>query len=199
AKLVNANIIPVSGRDSDYLKPEQPVTYLELAPMVSQLVLRTASRQFFLPVDEKALPVLEPGIVLSLGPANALFRERLSVGDTVYFILLEPVADLPKGGRLRGRVVESYEEKTYVVVFDQLKTPEGGTYQTHARLVLEYPEGEGNGFILPGNVFQIETQLPPEVLPSPVPQPAQPPASSGSTLEPNSGQYLPELSESDLP
>lgn len=136
---------------------ESPFTQDEWQQISERLLAIRQQRYILLPKEEAELTPLEGGLTLKILPAKALFKERIGVGDDVYFTVSEDTALLPRGSSIHGKINKKTEEDHFSILFNQVKTPTDFYYKTRATLDLSF-EGNEEGFIIPTEPWIITTE-----------------------------------------
>lgn len=187
AKLVETQFLPGDPQKQAAitLKPDEVVRAKELAPLILKLMVNTSGNPAVLFPEPLVLPTLPAGLALTITPTSAIFKSRVTVGDSLYFSLVNAVNPLPQNSRLRGNITQIQDPDTFLVKLDRVDTPDGLHYQTNIDLTLHFTGRRD--LLVPGNDLPVVTQ-PTEIM-TPVssePPPNPPVGSSGSTSVPSS-------------
>lgn len=206
AKMTNSLFFPVlpEARAQIHLRPTYPITALEIAPFIVRMMQITGSHpETVAQATAGTVAVLPTDLILTVTPVTSLFRSRLAVGSTVHFALVSDAGPLTKGSRFTGKVESVTDGYTYNIHLTEVRTvDEDERYETNARLTIVFEEDDKKAFIVPGQVFEIETDQPLPIrergaeTPSSEPPPVPPEASSGNTSAPNSDPRSSESSGS---
>jgi hypothetical protein len=187
AKMAQVRFFKHSGQEKPALHPGAPVYPAEIAPMITYLMHLIEKRSVVGPTEE-VVPVLPAGMTLTLSPATGILEPQLTVGASVSFTLVNPIAPLPKGSKLQGTVQDAnMSSHSYTLDISNAETPDGTNYQTSAPLTLSFSPKGKLGFFVPGETFITTTRVPPNTSTTAMPVlPPNPPAeSSGSKAAPS--------------
>ncbi|MEB3288040.1 MAG: S-layer homology domain-containing protein [Vampirovibrionales bacterium] len=164
ARLVNAQLILPKPEPDNQLNIEAPLDFAELSAILSREVEIQDYKRFLLPVNEATLPHLPSGVAFSVVPNGALFKNKMVVGDTVYFSLTQPVQttlngaplEIPLGTRLDGElanITNGTEGPIYEIHFNKIQVPAGDNYQVEGSIDLKFDNTQVEPFIVPGEPY----------------------------------------------
>jgi hypothetical protein len=152
-----------------FTPPEEWVTVPTLAPLIHYMMFLNQRRAPLLGISE-LLPQVPPGLKLVISPATGILEDRLKGGGRLRFQLVDAVEGIPRTSTLFGSVEEALPDRTYRILINNIRTPEGQVYETRAHLSVSFSARDKLGFIVPGETFEVVTQaVPPPAtgLPSP--------------------------------
>jgi hypothetical protein len=166
------------------LNLERRVTPEEVVDLMDGLRRKTAEpTRLASRTNDMHLPILPAGLTLSFSPTQAIFRDKLSAGETFYFLTNQEVAMtpesaaslypgipaeqvptilLPRGTRLRARVVEADVQggrRIWTFRLNQAQTPDNRYFRMKALLTLSFEPKDPNAFVVPGQVFTVQTDV----------------------------------------
>ncbi|WP_303673494.1 hypothetical protein [Vampirovibrio chlorellavorus] len=153
--------------------PENWVTVPTLAPLIHYMMFLNQRRAPLLGISE-VLPQVPPGLKLVISPATGILEDGLKAGGRLRFQLVEAVEGIPRTSTLFGSVEKTLPERTYLILINNIRTPDGQVYQTRAELSVSFSARDKLGFIVPGETFEVVTEpVPPTVtgMPSPTGMP----------------------------
>jgi hypothetical protein len=179
AKMTQSRFFSRVRRHETTFQPlETEVTPQGLAPFINFMMFLNERRAPIVSAEDLA-PQLPAGIRLVVSPSTGILEERLKAGGRIRFQLVSAVETLPKGSMVRGVVQEAKANRTYIILFDTVRTTEGQNYETRAELSISFSAKDKLGFIVPGETFEVMTQSVPAdeapTLPESVPPPNAPP------------------------
>ncbi len=174
--------------------PEEWVTPQTLAPLIHYMMFLNQRRAPLLGISE-VLPQLPPGLKLVISPATGILEDKLKAGGRLRFQLVNSVESIPRTSTLFGSVEAALPDRTYRILINNIRTPEGQVFETRAQLSVSFSARDKLGFIVPGETFDVVTQaVPPPVTglptstgatgPSVVPTTPTVPANPGGLRQP---------------
>lgn len=173
AKMAQSRFFTRTRRYHTVFSPPQDwVTAPTLAPLIHYMMFLNQRRAPLLGISE-ALPQVPAGLKLVISPATGILEDRLKGGGRLRFQLVEAVESIPRTSTLFGSVEAALPDRTYRILINNIRTPEGQVYETRAQLSVSFSARDKLGFIVPGETFEVVTDA--------VPPPATGmPASSGT-------------------
>jgi hypothetical protein len=147
---------------------DKPLSRLDGAHMIYQRALLETPEGTRQAVK---IPVLPPGMTLTLSPTSAISAESLFVGGTLYFALSEPASRstpegpaLIRGTRILGVITAvSTNRLEAEVALKQATQPFGELYTLHALLPLVFtPDKDKQAILVPGDRLVCQTLSIPE-------------------------------------
>jgi hypothetical protein len=130
-----------------------------IAPYIVTLSHLNERRTVLPPHKEELLPYVPGGLTIKVAPTVAIFESHLTIGETVYFSLVEPINELPKGSKLRGTVVDIPTSHNYAIELTEAETPEEKIYRMSAEFPIVF-RNKSLPFVVPGETFQAVTRVP---------------------------------------
>ncbi len=171
ARLIQEGVIPLDLARGTQLMPEGVMKESELKVMLSRLqdkmglAPKITDRE-----SERLLPPLPVGLKLVVTPTGAIIREKLTLGESVYFITTQPaqLGDfiLPRGTRMKAMVEAISDESIWTLGFHQAATPAGQSFRMDAFVRLAFPKADEQAFIIPGHTFEMKVVADPENMPA---------------------------------
>lgn len=159
AKMARSHFFtPESGLATKRLHPRETVTPEKAAPFVVYLMHVIENRADVNQREIAEVPALPANLSLMLSPSTAVMETQLISGQNVYFSLLNAVEPLPKESRIRAVVRDrDPAQHRYILYLGEARTPEDEFFRLNAMLVLTFPPRRRTPFIVPGQVFETQT------------------------------------------
>ncbi|MDX2084601.1 MAG: hypothetical protein SFZ03_04355 [Candidatus Melainabacteria bacterium] len=156
---------------SNIITPEQAARFSPTATLSEAGFLAVLTKVATEPEPRRTLRRLlllrlRAGLPVTMSPATSIFKERLKVGDTLYFTLTQPLTQipfrtLPKGSAIRAVVATAQpNDNRYQLQLDEISSPDGDLrFRIVATLNLQFRRDRfAAQVIVPGDEFTLETQ-----------------------------------------
>lgn len=159
--------------------PQEWVTVPTLAPLIHYMMFLNQRRAPLLGISD-VLPQVPAGLKLVISPATGILEDKLKAGGRLRFQLVDAVEGIPRTSTLFGSVERALPDRTYLILINNIRTPEGQVFETRAQLSVSFSARDKLGFIVPGETFEVLT----EAVPSPAAGLSSPAGTPGASVVP---------------